>query len=31
MLRDYYADVLDQPVPDRLLTLIEEFRQKEKD
>ncbi len=31
MLRDYYDDVLDQPVPDRLLKLIEEFRQKEQD
>jgi len=31
MLRDYYDDVLDQPVPDRLLRLIEEFRQKEQE
>ena len=31
MLRDYYADVLDQPVPDRLLRLIEQFRQKDQD
>lgn len=29
MLRDYYSDALDDPVPDRLLQLIEQFRQKE--
>jgi hypothetical protein len=29
LLREYYADVTDQPVPDRLLRLIEQFRQKE--
>lgn len=29
LLREYYTDVLDQPMPDRLLRLIEKFRQKE--
>ncbi len=29
LLRDYYADVVDQPLPDRLLRLVEQFRQKE--
>ncbi|MBY0227449.1 MAG: hypothetical protein K2Q28_16745 [Hyphomicrobium sp.] len=29
LLREYYTDVLDQPMPDRLLRLIEQFRQKE--
>lgn len=29
LLREYYADVADQPMPDRLLRLIEQFRQKE--
>ncbi len=29
LLREYYADVVDQPMPDRLLRLIEQFRQKE--
>lgn len=29
LLREYYADVVDEPMPDRLLRLIEQFRQKE--
>lgn len=29
LLREYYTDVVDQPMPDRLLRLIEKFRQKE--
>ncbi len=29
MLRDYYADVIDEPLPDRLLRLVEQFRDKE--
>lgn len=29
MLRDYYADVVDEPLPDRLLRLVEQFREKE--
>jgi hypothetical protein len=29
MLRDYYSNALDEPVPDRLLQLIEQFRHKE--
>jgi hypothetical protein len=29
LLREYYTDVVDQPMPDRLLRLIEQFRQKE--
>jgi hypothetical protein len=29
LLREYYTAVADQPMPDRLLRLIEQFRQKE--
>jgi hypothetical protein len=29
MLREYYSNALDEPLPERLLRLIEQFRQKE--